>query len=98
MPAYVIADNRAPDPAALDEYRRRNTEAVAKHGGHFIVRGGAITVLEGDWDPERLVVMEFPDVEAARAWYESEDYQPLIAMRQAVSETNIVLVDGVPRS
>ncbi len=95
MPAYVIADNRAEDQSKLQEYRERNTEAVARHGGHFIVRGGAITVLEGDWDPERLVIMEFPDAAAARGWYDSPDYEPLRAMRQAVSKTNIVLVEGV---
>ena len=94
MPAYVIADATPHDPGPLEEYRRRNTEAVAKYGGRFIVRGGAISVLEGDWDPQRIVIMEFPDVEAARAWYESDDYRPLIALRRSASDTNIILVEG----
>ena len=95
MPAYVIADVReVRDQDALIEYRRRNTDAVAAHGGHFVVRGGAATVLEGDWDTRRMVVIEFPDAGAARAWWESDDYAPLKAMRREASDTNIVLVEG----
>ena len=95
MPAYVIADVRqALDQEALVEYRRGNTESVARHGGHFVVRGGDMEVLEGDWDTRRLVVIEFPDMAAARGWYESDDYAPLKALRQSASETNIILVEG----
>ncbi len=95
MPAYVIADVRqALDQEALVEYRRGNTESVARHGGHFVVRGGDMEVLEGDWDTRRIVVMEFPDMAAARGWYESDDYAPLKALRQSASETNIILVEG----
>ena len=96
MPAYVIGDVReVRDADALVEYRRRNTDAVANHGGRFIVRGGEATVLEGDWDTLRIVVLEFPDATAARAWYESDEYEPLKAMRQEASETNIVLLEGI---
>jgi uncharacterized protein (DUF1330 family) len=95
MPAYVIADVRqALDQEALVEYRRGNTEAVARHGGRFVVRGGEMDLLEGEWDTRRIVVMEFPDMAAARGWYESEDYAPLKALRQSASSTNIILVDG----
>ena len=70
MPAYVIADVRdAWDAEALDEYRRRNTDAVANHGGSFVVRGGEHEVLEGEWDTRRIVVIAFPDMAAARAWW-----------------------------
>ena len=66
MPAYVIADVRqALDQEALVEYRRGNTESVARHGGHFVVRGGDMEVLEGDWDTRRIVVIAFPDMAAA---------------------------------
>ena len=96
MPAYVIGDVReVRDADALVEYRRRNTDAVANHGGRFIVRGGEATVLEGDWDTLRIIVLEFPDATAARAWYESDEYEPLKAMRQEASETNIVLLEGI---
>ncbi len=95
MPAYVIAyagDVR--DDAALQEYRRRNTDAVANHGGRFIARGSAVHVLEGPWPWERVAMMEFPDADAARAWYGSEEYTPLKAMRQAASTTQLILVEG----
>lgn len=96
MPAYVIADVRdARDQDALAEYRRGNTESVARHGGRFIVRGGSFELLEGEWDTLRIVIAEFPDMAAARGWYESEDYAPLKTLRQSASDTNIILVDGV---
>ena len=96
MAAYVIADVRAVrDAGALVEYRRRNTDAVAAHGGRFVARGGAVTLLEGEWPTERIVVMEFPDAAAARAWWESDDYAPLKELRRGASDTNIILVEGV---
>ena len=96
LPAYVIADVRdARDQEALVEYRRGNAESVARHGGHFVARGGEMEVLEGDWDTRRIVVIAFPDMATARGWYESEDYAPLKALRQSASDTNIILVDGV---
>ena len=96
MPAYVIADVRdAWDADALDEYRRRNTDAVANHGGRFVVRGGEHEVLEGEWDTKRFVVIEFPDAAAARAWWESDEYEAIKPIRRGASTTNIVLVDGV---
>src|SRR5215212_9257108 len=88
MPAYVIGDVRdAWDAEALDEYRRRNTHAVAAHGGRFIVRGGAVEALEGEWDTRRVIVIEFPDMAAARGWYDSEDYAPLKTLRQGATGT-----------
>jgi uncharacterized protein (DUF1330 family) len=96
MPAYVIADVRdARDAEALAEYRRGNTGAVARHGGRFLIRGGEMEVLEGEWDTRRIVLVEFPDMAAARGWYESDDYAPLKALRQSASATNIILVEGV---
>ena len=95
MPAYVIADVRAVrDQDALVEYRRRNTQAVANHGGRFVVRGGEAEVLEGTWDTRRIVVIEFPDTAAAHAWWASEEYAPLKELRRVASDTNIVLVEG----
>jgi uncharacterized protein (DUF1330 family) len=96
VPAYIIGDVRdAWDEEALQEYRRRNTETVESRGGRFIVRGGEVASLEGDWDTRRIVVIEFPDLATAREWYESEDYAPLKALRQSASDTSIILVDGV---
>lgn len=95
MPAYVLVDVReVRDLETLIEYRRRNTDAVANHGGRFVIRGGESEVLEGDWPTQRIVLIEFPDAAAARAWWESEEYAPLKAMRREASDTNIVLVEG----
>jgi uncharacterized protein (DUF1330 family) len=96
MPAYVIASvTEARDQDKLAEYRRRNTDAVAAHGGRFIARGGRHETLEGNWAPVRLVIMEFPDLDAARGWYESDDDAPLRELRQSASDTDIVVVEGI---
>ena len=96
MPAYIIGDVRgAWDQEALLEYRRRNTETVERRGGRFVVRGGEIAPLEGEWDTLRIVVIEFPDMATAREWYESDDYAPLKELRRSASDTRIILVDGV---
>jgi uncharacterized protein (DUF1330 family) len=95
MPAYVIASvSEAHDDEALAEYRRRNTAAVEAHGGRFVVRGGAMEVLEGDWEPLRVVVVEFDDVDAAKRWYESDEYQAAIPIRQGASTTGMIVVEG----
>jgi uncharacterized protein (DUF1330 family) len=95
MAVYVIANvTEARDADALGEYRRRNTDAVTKYGGRFLVRGGEQETLEGDWPGVRIVVMEFDDADAARAWWESEEYAPLKELRRGASDTDIVLVEG----
>jgi uncharacterized protein (DUF1330 family) len=96
MPAYVIASvTAARDQEKLIEYRNRNTDVVAKHGGRFVVRGGRQEILEGDYAPVRVVVIEFPDMDAARGWYESDDYAPLRELRRSASDTDILVVEGV---
>jgi uncharacterized protein (DUF1330 family) len=96
MPAYVIACvTDAWDQDKLTEYRARNTDAVAKHNGRFIARGGRLELLEGDYAPPRTVIIEFPDLEAAMGWYESDDYAPLRELRQSASKTDIWAVEGL---
>jgi uncharacterized protein (DUF1330 family) len=96
MPAYVIADVEIHD---VDTYRREYSAGVpatiAAHGGRFLVRGGAVERLEGDWNPGRFVVIEFPDADAARGWYESEEYRRLREVRWRNADSRILLVDGV---
>ena len=95
MPAYVIASvTEAWDQDALVQYREGNTEAVAKHGGRFVARGGRHEILEGDYAPLRVVIIEFPDLDAARGWYESDDYAPLRELRRGASTTDIFVVEG----
>jgi uncharacterized protein (DUF1330 family) len=95
MPAYVIAAvTDAWDQDKLVQYREGNTDVVAAHGGRFVARGGEQELLEGGWDPKRLVIIEFPDMEAARAWYHSDAYAPLRELRRSASTTHIVIVNG----
>ena len=95
MPGYVIAEVTVTDPATMDEYRKQVPATIAKYGGRFVVRGGAHQILEGDWKPNRLVVIEFPTLDAARRWYDSEEYRGPKALRIKAGRTNLVIVEGV---
>lgn len=95
MPAYVVSDVKVRDRAAFDQYRSRAAESIARHGGRYLVRGGAVEPLEGDWAPETIIIVEFPDAERARAWYRSADYAAALQFRHAALERDLILVDGV---
>lgn len=96
MTAYVLANVEAHNTEAYQEYVRRNTELVQQYGGRFIARGGAVEVLEGDWALKRLVVIEFPSVEAARTWYHSPEYQAIVPIRRGNAHTHLLaIVEGV---
>jgi len=82
------------DPVKYDDYKRLVPASLAKYGGRFLVRGPVPEVLEGAWDPKRLVIVEFPSIEQARAWYKSLEYAPAKALRQAASEGTFVLLEG----
>ena len=97
LPGYVIADVDVHDPERYPDYTRLVPGTLEPFGGRFVVRGGATEVLEGSWSPSRLVVLEFPSVEHARAWYESDVYREAKALRQRYSTGNLVLVDGVDK-
>jgi len=96
MPAYCIANIEVTDPKRYEEYRSRTLATVEKFGGRFIVRGGAHEVKEGAWQPKRLIVLQFPDMDTARRWYDSADYQSIIPYRAGAAHTDLVLVDGLP--
>ena len=95
MAAYIIVDVNIHDPRVYTEYLQLTPASVASGGGKFIVRGGATETLEGDWKPNRVVVLEFPDAATARAWWESPDYEPIKAIRQRSATTQMILVEGV---
>jgi len=95
MPAYVIANVSVHDAAAFEEYRRQVPATIAKHGGRYLVRGGRVDRLEGTWNPARLVVLEFPSMEQARRWYDSEDYREPKALRVKSAFTDVVFAEGV---
>jgi uncharacterized protein (DUF1330 family) len=95
MPTYIIADIKVTDPAGYEPYRPLAAASIARFGGRFLVRGGTATLFEGIPSPERIVVIEFPDVETARRWYRSEEYQRALKIRQANSTARVILVEGV---
>ena len=95
MPAYAVIDVDATDEEKAARYRELSGPSVEKHAGRFLVRGGALDVLEGDWMPKRLVVIEFPSADAARTWYESDDYKEARAVREGAGNWHMVVVDGV---
>ena len=95
MAACIIADSNVTDPAAYEQYRARVPAAIAKHGGRFLARGGEVAVLEGDWSPRRVVVIEFPSLEAAKAFYDSPEYQAARALRAGAATIDMLAVAGV---
>jgi uncharacterized protein (DUF1330 family) len=95
MPAYVIVETDIHDPEQYEQYKAASPAAVAAGGGRFVARGGELAVLEGDWNPSRLVILEFPDLEAAKAWYVSEDYQAAKKLRDGAANLSMVAVEGV---
>ena len=95
MSAYVIVQETVQDQAMFDTYRKNVPATIVAHGGRFLVRGGALTVLEGDWEMLGVVVVEFPSRAAAEAWYESPEYQKLVPLRRNSTAGNFVIVDGI---
>lgn len=95
MAAYLIADVDITDAAMFDEYRREVPATEARYGGHYLGRGGATTVLEGDWEPHRLVIVEFPDMASLMGWYNSPEYARLIEIRKRSANTRIIALEGI---
>ncbi|WKZ58745.1 MAG: DUF1330 domain-containing protein [Cyclobacteriaceae bacterium] len=94
MPAYVIVDVNITDPVRYEDYKKLTPGIVGSYGGKFIVRGGPTEVLEGDWKPGRVVVLEFPDMEKAKAWYYSSEYTEAKKIRFEASTGKMILVEG----
>ena len=94
MPAYVIVDVKVTDPLEYEAYKKLTPAAVAAFDGKFIVRGGKTETLEGDWDPERIVVLEFPSVARAKEWWTSELYTKAKVIRQRSATTQMLVVEG----
>ena len=95
MPAFVIANITIVDPVRYEDYRRMVPATLVPFGGRFVVRGGQTEVLEGEWRPARLVLLEFPSVERARAWWNSPEYAEARALRQATSTGTLIILEGV---
>ena len=95
MPAYLVADLDIKDTAGFEEYRKLVPATIQKYGGRYLVRGGQLEKLEGEWQPKRLVILEFPSLEQAKRWYNSEEYRGPKALRFKTAKTNLILVEGL---
>ena len=93
--AYIIANVTVTNPAQYEEYKKWSGAAMQAHGAEVCVRGGTVEVLEGDWAPERLVILKFPNVEAAKAFHASPDYGKARAARRGAAVMRMVVVEGV---
>jgi uncharacterized protein (DUF1330 family) len=95
MPAFVIVQVTINDPVEYETYKKLTPASIAAFDGRFVVRGGGVETLEGDWTPGRLVVLEFPSVARAKEWWASELYAPAKAIRQRVASTQMIVVEGI---
>ena len=95
MPAYIIVDVTIINAEMYEEYKKLTPASIAAYQGKFIVRGGATETLEGDWQPGRLVILEFPNVDLAREWWHSAEYGPAKNIRQQAASANMILTEGI---
>jgi uncharacterized protein (DUF1330 family) len=98
MTAYLVADIQVTDAVGYQEYRKTVGESIAAFGGRFLTRGGTTEVVEGSWNPKRLVIVEFPSMEQLKAWYASAAYAPALALRKRCAVSNLVMTEGIPDS
>ncbi len=94
MAAYIIAEIKVNDPAGFEEYRAAVPSVTEKYGGKYLVRGGTVAPVEGEWAP-RIVVLEFPDGGSARRWYDSPEYSAIKGGRIAASDGRMAIVEGI---
>ena len=94
MAAIMISDLIIRNEEAFQTYRTRAAKAIAKFGGKYLARNGEIRVLEGQWQPNTIVVVEFPSLEQAQAWYQSPEYSAALEVRDVALTRNLILVDG----
>ncbi|MBI3524854.1 MAG: DUF1330 domain-containing protein [Betaproteobacteria bacterium] len=94
MAAYLVVDSKVKDLQKILKYRELAQQAVSQYGGRYLARGGACTALEGNWQPERLVIVEFPSSELARQFYDSPEYLAAREARAAAADFDMLLVEG----
>jgi len=95
MSAYVVVEIEVLDPERYETYKQLAPPSIAQYGGRYVARGGQVETLEGTWSPKRLVILEFPSVDQAKAWWNSAEYAQAKALRQAVSRTQMIVVEGL---
>ena len=94
MSAYIVVEVEVKDPERYADYRTMVPASLEAYGGKFLVRGGAIEKLEGDWEPPRFVVIEFDSVVQAKRWWDSDEYRQARNLRQATADTKMIVVEG----
>lgn len=94
MSAFVVVQVDVKDPVRYEAYKKMVPPTLEKFGGRFVARGGAVHVMEGDWSPKRFVLVEFPSVERAKAWWASPEYAEAKALRQATADSRLIIVEG----
>ena len=95
MPAYIVVEIEVEDPVRYEDYKKMVPPSLAAYGGRFLVRGGKVENLEGDWAPKRFVMAEFPSVERAKAWWSSPEYAEAKALRHATAKSQMIVVEGI---
>ncbi len=95
MAVYIVVNVQVTDPARYTEYREQAPATIARYGGRYLARGGRVDVLEGDWNPQRLVILEFESMERVDEWYNSPEYAPLKQLRGEAAVTEFVVVEGL---
>ena len=95
MPAYVLVELSIHNKELYEEYKLLTPKTIEAYGGRFVVRGGETELLEGDWNPERIVLLEFPSAKRAREWWDSEEYTHARGIRQRAAETRMIILNGV---
>ena len=95
MAGYVIVNDEVTDESVFAEFRNRVAATVEAHGGRYLVRGGAAELVDGDWEPGRLVVIEFDSVEQAKGWLTSPEYTEIKEIRMRSARASVVIVEGV---
>jgi uncharacterized protein (DUF1330 family) len=94
MPAYLVVNIEVQDATRYQDYIKGVSPTIEAFGGKYLARGGKVDVLEGEWKPKRMVIVEFPSAERAKAWWNSTEYAGLKELRRSCSHGEIVLVDG----
>jgi uncharacterized protein (DUF1330 family) len=95
MPAYVVVEIEVLDAEKYETYKQLVPPSINAYGGRFLVRGGRVETLEGEWSPKRFVIVEFPSVARAKAWWDSAEYAEAKALRQASAHTEMIVVEGL---
>ncbi|MGZ5085345.1 MAG: DUF1330 domain-containing protein [Usitatibacter sp.] len=95
MSAYILAEIEVTNPEGYKEYTTLVPPTIAKYGGRFLVRGGKVEILEGEWPQRRRVLIEFPTLEAAHRWWDCPEYEKPKALRRANSHGRLLLLEGI---